>query len=68
MLVDLKGENALVTSEGREIGKACDLKLAKSGANLIINDLKKNNDFETTKNFSFDFTCFSKNNSLKNPL
>lgn len=50
MHIDLKGKNALVTGAGRGIGKACALQLAKSGANLIINDLKNNPDLEITKN------------------
>ena len=49
MLIDLSGKNALVTGAGRGIGKACALVLAKSGANLIINDRKESPDLGQTK-------------------
>jgi len=49
MLIDLSGKNALVTGAERGIGKACALVLAKSGANLIINDRKESPDLGQTK-------------------
>jgi glucose 1-dehydrogenase len=34
----LAGKTALVTGAGRGIGKGCALEMARSGADLIIND------------------------------
>lgn len=34
--MDLKGKTAIVTGAGRDIGKACALRLAKHGANVVL--------------------------------
>lgn len=45
---NLTGKIALVTGAGRGIGKGCALQLARSGADLIINDRPGSTDLEAT--------------------
>ncbi len=49
MLIDLKGKTAIITGSGRGIGRAIALKLAESGANIVINDIVGSQDAENTK-------------------
>jgi len=44
----LSGKNALVTGAGRGIGKGCALELARSGANVVINDRPGSPDVSAT--------------------
>jgi 3-oxoacyl-[acyl-carrier protein] reductase len=38
--MDLSGKSAIVTGGGRDIGRACALRLARAGANVAINYYK----------------------------
>ncbi len=45
--MELKGKTAIVTGSGRGIGAGIALVLAREGADIVINDLKKENCLET---------------------
>jgi len=47
-MIDLSGKIALVTGAGRGIGKGCAIELARSGAELVINDRPGSPDLEAT--------------------
>ncbi len=47
-MVDLSGKVALVTGAGRGIGKGCALELARSGADVVINDRPGSSDLAST--------------------
>jgi len=47
-MVDLSGKVALVTGAGRGIGKGCALELARSGADVVINDRPGSPDLAAT--------------------
>ena len=49
MQIDLSKKTALITGSGRGIGRACAIELAKSGANIIINDRPESPDLAKTK-------------------
>ena len=41
--MDFSGKTALITGAGRGIGEACELQLARGGAQIVVNDLKAEN-------------------------
>ena len=49
MQIDLSKKTALITGSGRGIGRACAFELAKSGANIILNDRPESPDLAKTK-------------------
>ena len=49
MQIDLRKKTALITGSGRGIGRACAIELAKSGANIILNDRPGSTDLDATK-------------------
>ncbi len=49
MQIDLSKKTALITGSGRGIGRACAIELAKSGANIILNDRPESPDLAKTK-------------------
>jgi 3-oxoacyl-[acyl-carrier protein] reductase len=46
--MNLKGKTALVTGSGRGLGKAIALKLAKMGANIVLNDIASSDSIDST--------------------
>lgn len=46
--MQLKGKTALVTGSGRGLGKAIALKLAKMGANIVLNDIPASDAIDAT--------------------
>jgi 3-oxoacyl-[acyl-carrier protein] reductase len=46
--MNLKGKTALVTGSGRGLGKAIALKLAKMGANIVLNDIVSSDSIDAT--------------------
>ena len=46
--MQLKGKTALVTGSGRGLGKSIALKLAKMGANIVLNDIESSDSVDAT--------------------